>query len=443
MASTLKRIIDNQPGIFKKISYKIIPFKYRYGNKFNEFYALIQKSKEWSYDEARNYQLTQLRNLLTYSEKNVPYYGSLFKEVGFDPNIKHIDQLNQLPYLTKDIVINNYDNLISTSFDGKKYQMSTSGTSGVRLTFQGSDDLFKIEAAFILNAFHDHKANMYDDHSVWIRRYSPQQGDPIFYIDHELNRSYMSAFHLNDDTIHSYIDYINSTKSRTLVSYPSTIYYLALLCLKYNLKLKHVKALHGASELCLPQWRSIIKKAFGVPIKMHYGQVEKVSFSHQDLEDDHYKENLLYGLNEYDDDAIVGTGFYNYVMPFIRYKTNDKVELVKNPILNSSTPKTIKEILGRNGDMLITDKNSYVPAVNFYSFMSKYDQVDLFQIVQYKETRSVDFFIVPNLKFNSDVEKKLYDEMIYRLGNVDVNIVKIDHLHRDKLSNKLKTVALI
>lgn len=443
MASTLKRIIDNQPNIFKKISYKVVPFKYRYGNKFNEFYTLIQKSKEWSYDEARNYQLAQLRKLLTYSEKNVPYYTSLFKEVGFDPNIKHTDQLSQLPHLTKDIIINNYDNLISTSFDKKKYQMSTSGTSGIRLTFQGSDDLFKIEAAFILNAFRDHKANMYDDHSVWIRRYSPQQGDPIFYVDYELNRSYMSAFHLNDDTIHSYIEYINSTKSRTLVSYPSTIYYLALLCLKHNLKLKYVRALHGASELCLPQWRSTIKEAFGVPIKMHYGQVEKVSFSHQDLEDDYYKENLLYGLNEYHNDIIVGTGFYNYVMPFIRYKTDDRVELVENPALDSSTPKTIKEILGRNGDMLITDKNSYVPAVNFYSFMSKYDQVDLFQIIQYKETKNVNFFIVPNLKFNSDVEKKLYSEMIYRLGDVDVNIVKIDHLHRDKISNKLKTVALI
>ena len=176
---------------------------------------------------------------------------------------------------------------------------------------------------------------------------------------------------------------------------------------------------------------------------MHYGQVEKVSFSHQDLEDDYYKENLLYGLNEYHNDIIVGTGFYNYVMPFIRYKTDDRVELVENPALDSSTPKTIKEILGRNGDMLITDKNSYVPAVNFYSFMSKYDQVDLFQIIQYKETKNVNFFIVPNLKFNSDVEKKLYSEMIYRLGDVDVNIVKIDHLHRDKISNKLKTVALI
>ncbi len=444
MASTIKFIIDKQPSFVKKIAYKIIPFKYRYGKKYDEFKSLINQSKKWSYDESINYQLIKTKELIKYCDSNVPYYRNLFKDNGFDTDIKDLSDLKNLPILTKDIIIDNFEDLISQSFHKKYYKMNTSGTTGKRLTLLGTDDLFKIECAFIENSYLDHGAKLYSDHSIWIRRYSPNEGDPIFFNDYELNRSYMSAFHLNDETIFSYVDYINKTKTKILVSYPSTIYYLSILCLKYNLKLPYVKHIHGASEVCLPQWNQSIIEAFGTPIRMHYGQVEKVSFAHQDMLDDNYKENLLYGFTEIEENnIIVGTGFYNEVMPLIRYKTNDIVEINGNVDLNGAYPKTIKNILGRNGDMLITEKDSYVPAVNFYSFMSKFEEVDLFQIVQKKENKEVDFYIVTNSKFTNSTEIKLNTEMINRLGNVKINIIKKTSLDRDINSSKLKTVSLI
>jgi phenylacetate-CoA ligase len=202
--------------------------------------------------------------------------------------------------------------------------------------------------------------------------------------------------------------------------------------------------MHGASEVCLPQWRTKIKEITGIDIKMHYGQVEKVSFAHQDSENDFYRENLLYGLNEYDENnIIIGTGFYNQVMPLIRYKTNDKVILNNDVELKGCNPKTILDIEGRNGDMLITQVGSYVPAVNFYSFMSKINEVDMFQIVQKKEDKSLNFYIVPNKKYNDLIENKLLQEMENRLGKIDIKIIKVKSIERDKNSNKLKTVSLI
>ena len=432
MASTLKYLIDKQPNFVKKVAYKIIPFKYRYGIEYLEYLNFLKKSKSWSYDQSLNYQLQKLKEMIRYCNDNVPYYRDIFKNVDFDPNIKDFSDLKLIPILTKDLIIENFEKLISTGFKQKTYKMNTSGTSGKRLTLLGTDDLFKIECAFITNAYNEHGANLYDDHSIWIRRYSPQDGDPIFYDDIELNRTYMSAFHLNDDTVFSYVEYINSRKSKILVSYPSTIYYLSVLCLKYDLKLKYVKYIHGASEVCLPQWRDRILEAFKIPIKMHYGQVEKVSFAHQDSEDGNYRENLLYGFNEYtDNNTIIGTGFYNKCMPLLRYKTEDIVELIDDPILDGSQPKKIKEILGRNGDMLLSDKNSFVPAVNFYSFMSKYDQVDLFQIIQKKESKDVYFYVLPNNKFCYETENLLRKEIEYRLGNVKLHIIKIDGLNKN------------
>jgi phenylacetate-CoA ligase len=444
MASTLKFILDKQPNFVKKIAYKIVPFRYRYGRKYIEFKELIHKAKSWSYDESVNYQLNKTNQLLDYCYKNVFFYKKLFNDYNFNPYIKDLSQISRLPYLTKEIIVDNFDDLISKSFLQKKYTMNTSGTTGKRLTLFCSDDLLKIECAFIENSYIDQGVNLYDNHSIWIRRYSPGEGDPIFLRDYELDRSYMSAFHLNDGTVFSYVDYINKTKSKTLVSYPSTIYYLSVLCSKYNLKLPYVRHIHGASEMCLPQWNKTILETFGIPIKMHYGQVEKVSFAHQDMDDDHYKQNLLYGITEFDDNnTIIGTGFYNYVMPLIRYKTNDIVELNEDVDYNGAFPKTIKNIIGRNGDMLLSNQNSLVPAVNFYSFMSKINEVDMFKIIQKKETKEIDFYIVPNSKFEEKTEQKLIIEMKNRLGDIKINIIKKQYLDRDKQSSKFKTITLI
>lgn len=442
--ATAKRFLDKAPNFVKRAYYSLVPFEDRYGKAYTHTLKLITSAKKWSYDQAKHYQITKLRDILIYSYKHVPYYSKLFKKIHFDPKIKQIEDINALPILTKQDIIDNHSDLISTSFHGRKYIMGTSGTTGQRLTFFGDDSLFKVEAAFIQNAYKDHGTSLYDKHSVWIRRYSPQAGDPIFFKDYELNRSYMSPFHLDDDSIHDYVKYINSTKTDTIVSYPSTIYFLSILLRKHNLKLPFVNNLHGASEVCLPQWKEIIKEVFGIPIKMHYGQVEKVSFAHQDSIDDLYKENLLYGINQYDvDNSIIGTGFYNYVMPFIRYKTNDIVELNKDVSLDNAFPKTIKNIKGRNGDMLISKSDAMLPAVNFYSFMSKYTEVDLFQIIQYKSTKKVDFYIVPNEKFTILTKSKLIEDMKYRLGDIEINIIIQDKLNRDIKSNKLKTVTLV
>ena len=425
MGSVLSKIVNKQPFFIKKIYYKSVPFNRRYGKTYNETLALLHQARNWSYDQAKEFQLLKLRKLLVYSDRNIPFYTKQFKKIGFDPNIKSLDDIKQLPILSKKEIIDNHNDFISKSFNGKKYKMGTSGTTGQRLTFYGDDNLFKIEAAFIQNAYMSHGTSLYNKHSVWIRRYSPKKGDPIYFKDYELNRSYMSPFHLDDNSVFNYVDYINSSKADTLVSYPSTLYYLAILLRKHNLELPWVKHIHGASEVCLPQWSQAINEVFGFPIKMHYGQVEKVSFAHQVTEDEIYRENLLYGLNEYDsENNIIGTGFYNYVMPFIRYKTNDIVEHNLDAKLDGAFPNTISKVLGRNGDMLISQNNALVPAVNFYSFMSKYNEVDLFQIIQTKKTKKVDFYIVPNNKFSAVTRKELIKEMKYRLGDVQINLIE-------------------
>jgi phenylacetate-CoA ligase len=436
----IKRIIKNQPPVVKKIYYDLIPFKYRYGKLFTETKNFLEQVDEWSYERSKEYQLDELKKLLIHCQNNVPYYGRLFSEYGFNPNITSFNEIKILPLLTKEIINENFDDLISKNFNGKKIMFKTSGSSGNRLKFYGDDSMYKKESAYILHSFNSHGGELYDKWSIWIRRHSPKDSTDIVVKDYELKRIYLSPFHLNDETIKFYVDLINDSKSTTIVTYPSTAYWLSCLLEKHNLKLPKVRAIHGASEKCLDSWGEKIKTVFGFNLKMHYGQVEKVSFMFQSNDSELYHEDLTYSYTEFDENStIIGTSFMNYVMPFIRYKTNDIATLNSDNYLNSSRPLTVSKIDGRVDDMIVSENGTKIPSVNFYTVMSKVEEITMFQLYQ-KQNKDLLFKLVVNENFNEEVITHLNYEITKRVGNLLINFEIVDEIPRDTKTGKIRCV---
>jgi phenylacetate-CoA ligase len=250
----------------------------------------------------------------------------------------------------------------------------------------------------------------------------------------------MSPFHLNDETIHDYVKLINDSKSTTIVTYPSTAYWISSLIEKHNLKLFNIKSIHGASEQCLDIWKKKIKEVFGFDLKMHYGQVEKVSFLYQSNESDYYHESLTYSYTEYDENnTIVGTSFMNRVMPFIRYKTNDVVTLTETPNRKLSSPIIVEKIDGRVDDMIISENETRIPSVNFYTVMSKCEEIKMFQLHQ-KQDKTLNLKVVVSNDFNNDVMDNIRLEIKKRVGNLSLHFEIVDEIIRDNNTGKLRCV---
>ena len=436
----VNRIIKRQPNFIKRIYYNLIPFNKRYGEVFDNTSKFLDEVNTWGYDKTKEYQFNNLKNVLINAQNNVPYYGKLFAEYEFNPNIQSFEDMKKLPYLTKSIIMDNFNDLISKNFNGKKILFKTSGSTGKRLEFYGEDSMFKKEAAYVSHSFKSHNSNLYGEWSVWIRRHSPKNENDLIVKDYELKRIYLSAFHLNDETIHDYVRIINQSKTKTIVTYPSTAYWLSCLLEKNNLILDRITSIHGASEKCLPMWSEKIKSVFGFNLKMHYGQVEKVSFAYQSSFSENYHESLTYSISEYDDNnTIIGTSFMNNVMPFIRYKTNDVVELLETPDYGFSSPLIIKEIDGRVDDMIVSESNSKIPSVNFYTVMSKIKEIKMFQFYQ-KIDKSTKLSIVVREGFNEITLNKLKKEITQRIGNIPFVVEFVDEIHRDQLTGKIRCV---
>jgi phenylacetate-CoA ligase len=434
-------VIKKQSPCFKNFLFNWVPFRFRYGQEFSKTFHFLTKSEKWNTDKLREHQTTELKKLLIHSYETVEYYNGLFKEYGFDPyKFKYNDEIKRLPFLTKDIINNNFKSLISSRFKDKKlFKFKTSGSTGKKLMFLGDDNVFKKEAAFILRAYRNHGGTLYDKPSIWLRRYVPEAAtDALWMYDHELRRLYMSPYHLTIDNLKDYLMEMSRKKYHTLVGYPSSLFIFALLLEDSGLEPPKVKAIHAASEKMLPEWSRKIKEVFGIEVKCHYGMMEKVSFMHQKMHSEDYYDNLEYGLTEIDHDgSIIGTGFLNYAMPFIRYKTNDfAIKIDKKT--DVGLPVIAKEILGRSDDFLITASGSRVPPVNFYTMMYKIDSVKMFQIKQKKDL-SLEVKVVLEKSVSESLDK-VKQNLSKRLGSIRIKIEVVDQIKRDSKTNKIRCI---
>lgn len=436
---SISRIVKKSPNLIKWSYYNLVPFHKRYGKVYKETLDFLLHSSKWNEEEKKSYQLLELKSLLSYCYDNVPYYRDIFIENKWDPrDFKTVEDLKNFPVLTKKIIIENRDRLIA---DNRKldraYPITTSGSSGDKLEFFVDDDTLKKEAAFNMRAYLEQGAKMYDTPSVWLRRYVPKDSDsPLWYYDHELKRLYMSAYHLNSQTIKLYIDKINSGNYQTICTYPSSAYILACLCEENNLHLKNVKKIHVTSEKMLNQWYDKVVDVLGIIPCGHYGQMEKVSFMHQTEWSRDYNQNYEYGVDEFYDNGdgtfgLIATGFLNYYMPFIRYRTEDTFVLEDG---------VVKEINGRSSDILVSASGSRLPGVNFYSWIDKkMPAIKMFQIIQ-KSGRDIVFNYVQNSDCGDDIKSDIIEGLSSRLGEMNYTINRVDEIKRDLKTNKIRSI---
>ena len=435
----VNRFIKKSPNFVKRNYYNVIPFRYRYGKVYSNMLDNLLESSQWSVEKLKDYQTNQLKSLLDHCYKNVPYYNRMFVENGWHPlDFKSVDDLQNFPVLTKKQIMAHHDMMIADNLRHQKaYPITTSGSSGDKLKFYVNDDCLKREAAFNMRAYLEQGAEMYDRPSVWLRRYVPKESDsPLWYYDYELKRLYMSAYHLNSDTIHQYVEKINEGNYQTMCTYPSSAYIFACLCEEQNLSLETIKKIHTTSEVLLKQWYDKIKQVFNITPCGHYGQMEKSSFMHQTEDSRDFHQNLEYGVDEFYDNGdgtygLIATGFINWYMPFLRYKTEDTF-IMEDGI--------VKEINGRTSDILVSADGCRLPGVNFYSWIDKkMPAIKLFQIIQNSE-KDVTFNYVQAPQYAYDIGEEILSGLKSRLGDMNYQINMVEDIKRDEKTNKFKSI---
>jgi phenylacetate-CoA ligase len=420
----LKNIRDNMPESLKYITAPIFRHKLIHNKEFSTYLKLLSDRENLDEEAIKEFQFNALKDILIYSFINVPYYTELFKKVSFDPyKFNNITEIEKIPFLTREMISQNFDKLISIRKVNNGYYVgSTGGSTGFPLKFLLDYDSIYKEIAFIYHYRKKLGYNLNDrvatfrtrgnENVLW--RLSPMYREIVF-----------SNSNLSRNTIQKYADKINRLKPQYLNGYISAIWFFSKLLEEYNIELDfRLKGIFLISENPDPEQRQYIENFFKVKTSTFYGHSERVVIAEEILPD-MYKFDPYYGFTEQvsqenGEYSIVGTGFLNRKMPLIRYVTDDTC------IPDKSFFRIIGKRISNSG--LIGINNEFLAGVGLHLNLEVFHKIMTYQFIQ-KEIGKADMFIIVNKDFRNEDMRTIEREINSQTkGVININISVVDNL---------------
>jgi len=343
-----------------------LPLRFRYGISygptFRYWLAFLKESENWDRERLEAYQVEQLRDLLMHAGKTVPYYRRVFREYGFKPEeIQILDDIRVLPYLDKTIVKTNRPEFIATNIPKKRLiAVTTSGTTGIPLSMYGTKETEEKHWATVVHLWNKIGYSP-GSRTVLFESTAREGGEEPFPWKKYGNKLIISSNYLKDPWMDLFIEMINRFKPEYAIGFPQTI-------AAFSSYVKRKKRILGGcfkgiiliGEQVYAWQKNLIEGVMGARVFLDYGMVEKAIHGGGCEHADAYHFIPQYGLTEYVPlqnhfNELVGTGFINYAMPLIRYRTGDICRHIRKGCTVCGRPyDTTAAIDGRLCDFLVT-----------------------------------------------------------------------------------------
>jgi phenylacetate-CoA ligase len=450
MVNNLAHYLTRRTPDFLRQGMRLIPIQYRLGGKvFSDTYKFLLKSEFWTPEQNIYYQREKLKDLMHHLQKNVPFYkNNLFDYQDL------FETLRTLPVVSKEEMQKDLPQFVSDDFSKvNTYSITTGGTSGNQLKFYLDNSTYGTEWAFVATAW---KRAGYapGDRLVSFRGVEFRNADKgVYWQDNPVyNTLEMSPFHISPDTLPAYVSMIKKVKPKFIHGYPSAISFLAKYLEDAGISIYGIKAVFAVSENVYPDQRAIIERVFNTRFFSFYGMSEKVIMAPECETDTRYHAFPQYGITEILDrngdpvgegecGELVGTGFMNRCMPFVRYRTGDFATYSEEPCSCGRHHLVLNDVKGRwDADVVIGKNGARIPAaaMNFHSEIFK--DIDKFQYYQMNEGQ-VKLKIVLKTGVPALDENKLIQQIQTKTGdNLDITVEYVDDI---QLSPKGKYKMII
>jgi phenylacetate-CoA ligase len=335
-----------------------------------------------------------------------------------------VADLALLPLLTKDDVRRDPDALLASGVPAmRRERVSTGGTSGAPLSLRIDRGRSSTEWAFMTWQWGSagyrlgaRRAVLRGQHVRGAERGRLHEWNPL------LDELTLSTFHQSAETLPGYLETMARYRVEFLHAYPSSADRLAALLEEQpSLARPRLTAVLVGSENLFPEQRERIERVFGCRLLSWYGHSEKCLLGAGCEVSDEYHLFPQYGVLEVVDDQgrplgpggtgrIVGTGFVNQVMPFLRYATDDVGTLAEGPCACGRSYPRLVSIEGRSSTERLYGlggKSFSLGAIN--SHADVFRRVRRFQFVQDAPGEAL-VRIEPAKGFSADDARRLAEE---------------------------------
>jgi phenylacetate-CoA ligase len=377
----------------------------------------LLKSQWWDENKLKQYQDERLRLLIKHSIETVPFYQQLFKDLRLKANdIKTQEDLMKLPILTKTTIKKEgIERFTSSAIPKNRIRnCSSSGSTGEPLFYFNTKEAYSMILAANLRGWYWMNYRVGDR---YIKLSQNVRKSFIKRLQDGMSRNlYLATNPLVDSNFEYILNEIEHYKPKVIRCYPDPLLFLARYKRSHPEFSYKPQAITTTGNTLHPETRAEIESSFGCKIFDSYS-CEGNSTVFECPTHTCYHSTEEYGISEVIDDndnkvktgigRLISTDLWNLAHPFIRYDTQDYIEIDDRQCICTRKLMRINKILGRDNEVLIMDTGRRFIVHNFTGFFQVDSplinrSIDQFQIVK-KEEGSVLFRLVVNNRFNKSV----------------------------------------
>lgn len=450
--------MDAVKYIIKYISYPLAMLLSGQRERKN-IYQKSMKNQYRSYQENEREQNQKLYEIVTYAVEHVPYYQAYAREhnLSFSPETITED-VKGLPVMTKEIIRREGENLFSR--ETIPFHTETSGGStGEPVKLRHDDALLTMtsgdyflsyagyeigdKAAVLWGSERDILAGSIGLKAEIINRFVKR-------------RKFLNSFRMDEKTMESYVERINSWKPKVILAYVQSIYELSKFIQEKGLEVYAPGGIVVSAGTLFPEWKQLIKTVFRCPVINQYGSRETpaIAVSCSQGDELHINSFLNYveivdeennTLPEERDGEILVTNLFNRSMPLIRYKIGDVGAMSSKrhcacgrnlPCLSYVKGRTVNIFKRRDGTKIDGEYFTHL----FYGL----EEVRRFQVIQEDYDRIV---VRMELKCES-LEQEVLEKMTKSIQTVmgdacQINYETVKQLLPTKSGKHLYTISKV
>lgn len=412
----------------------------RYRAPYKELLERHKRLWHASLEEIKEYQREQLERLLLEAYDYSPWYQKHFgalniqrHEITSDP----FAVLDRLPWLSKRDRKTRLDDLLSRNPARKVTNTAfTSGSTGEPMRIVGDREATPTVFAYLDRYYwtiglprRKRSVRLSGRHVV-----NPDRTRPPFWMYNRFERQLLvSTYHLSDAYLPAIIDKLNRFRPQLIDGYPSAAYVIAQYILKHGVELTFTPiAISSTAETLYPHQREVIEQAFGCRVYNQYASGEGSPFISECKEGRlhmHLDTGVFEFFNEEGEPAepgevaeMVVTSFRNHLVPLIRYRIGDMVQLSleQEPCPCGCSMPTVDSILGRDDDLTVTTSGALIGLATHRIFTGE-DHIVRSQVIQ-PSPRELILRYVPDEGHDATLPEKLADKAKSIFGE-DMHVV--------------------
>lgn len=391
------------------------------GQQVHKYLRKLREAETWSAEQMCNFQQHRLRELVKYVAREVPFYQDWFHDQRLNPQDV---TLKQMPIINKTIMRQEGIERFSAIHFPSKYRnfSQSSGSTGEPFSFYVSREASSINTAAKLRTWYQSGYCLGDS---YMKIANGERRGKLKKWQDRINRCiYVPFYSIDDISLSNILDTIEREHPLYIRAYPAPIYLLACYRNRHPGYTHSPRKIFTTGSTLSDDYRKEIEKAFGCNIIDSYS-CEGTPNTYEISDQDGYRVCGYYGIIEVlDNDGhpiidgigrVVSTDLWNRAFPFIRYDTQDLVEVLNGEIIR---------IMGRESDAYLTHGGEIYTVHNFsHYFIYNISGVDCYQMVRHHDD-IVTFNIVTNKEFDSTKIQDIIDYWRPRLGvTISVNLV--------------------